>query len=113
MSFSNFSPQGDGNDVAEVEVSVILILFFKLFPARGWKPQSGRWDSSADVPLFQTFPRKGMETSSPHNRGYRPRRLFQTFPRKGMETLLLRTALQEVESVLFQTFPRKGMETTR
>ena len=38
-AFSNFSPQGDGNAlVGQLDQQPKLLGFFKLFPARGWKP---------------------------------------------------------------------------
>ena len=113
-AFSNFSPQGDGNRSTRRRRRYASS-FFKLFPARGWKPRTGRPSVSVSV-LFQTFPRKGMETGSFNLllRTALQEVFFKLFPARGWKPRYhLWSTVRAVPAAihLFQTFPRKGMET--
>ena len=110
QTFSNFSPQGDGNGKVACPLPNFVKSFFKLFPARGWKRFIPLF-RAVPLELFQTFPRKGMETKNPpYRRSYNLS--FSNFSPQGDGNLANASSSFCVSSRgLFQTFPRKGMET--
>ena len=61
--------------------------FFKLFPARGWKPRVQFYKPNVYFSFFfKLFPARGWKLVEEVD-DFCPLTLFQTFPRKGMETL--------------------------
>ena len=84
-TFSNFSPQGDGNHHL-ITRNDVCAFFFKLFPARGWKliiASEAALQGSLVAYFFKLFPARGWKQQSVQRCSLIGGIFFKLFPARG------------------------------